>query len=60
MQAINYNEVLEEHMLTFWSIHEAEYFMHDLAPAHKFMDCGEALSKEASPLFTSSSATSVS
>ncbi|MPC39451.1 hypothetical protein E2C01_032988 [Portunus trituberculatus] len=35
MKATNYIEVSEEHMLTFWSIHEAEYSMHDLAPAHK-------------------------
>ncbi|KAK8394208.1 hypothetical protein O3P69_006416 [Scylla paramamosain] len=35
MKATNYIEVLEEHMLTFWSIHEAGYFMHNLAPAHK-------------------------
>ncbi|MPC72015.1 Transposable element Tcb2 transposase [Portunus trituberculatus] len=35
MKATNYTEVLEENMLTFWSIHDAKYSMHDLAPAHK-------------------------
>uniref|UniRef100_A0A0N7ZCW1 Tc1-like transposase DDE domain-containing protein n=1 Tax=Scylla olivacea TaxID=85551 RepID=A0A0N7ZCW1_SCYOL len=35
MKATNYIKVLEEYMLTFWSIHEAEYFIHNLALAHK-------------------------
>lgn len=35
MKATNYIQVLEDHMLTFWSIHDAKFFMHDGAPAHK-------------------------
>ncbi|MPC68008.1 hypothetical protein E2C01_062197 [Portunus trituberculatus] len=31
MKATNYIEVLEDHMLTFWSIHEAEYFYAQLS-----------------------------
>lgn len=35
MRGTNYLEVLRDHMLPFWEIHESSYFMHDGAPAHK-------------------------
>ena len=35
MKGSNYLEVLKEHMLPFWRIHESNHFMHDGAPAHK-------------------------
>lgn len=35
MKGGNYINVLNEHLLCFWSIHECNYFMHDGAPAHR-------------------------
>ena len=35
MKGSNYIEVLKEHLLTFWGIHQCHHFMHDGAPAHK-------------------------
>ena len=35
MKGSNYIDVLKEHLLSFWSIHECNYFMHDGAPAHR-------------------------
>lgn len=35
MKSTNYIEVLREHLLTFWDIHECDFFMQDGAPAHK-------------------------
>ena len=30
----NYIDVLKDHLLTFWKIHQCDYFMQDGAPAH--------------------------
>lgn len=35
MKSANYIEVLRNHMLIFWRIHDCNFFMHDGAPAHK-------------------------
>lgn len=35
MKGNNYIDVLRDHMLKFWDIHECDHFMHDGAPAHK-------------------------
>ena len=35
MKASNYIEVLQDHLLSFWDIHECNVFVHDGAPAHK-------------------------
>ncbi|KAG7156092.1 Transposable element Tcb2 transposase-like 4, partial [Homarus americanus] len=34
MKGTNYIEVLRDHMLPFWPIHQCHHFMHDGAPAH--------------------------
>ena len=31
----NYIDVLKDHLLTFWRIHQCDYFMQDGAPAHR-------------------------
>ena len=35
MKGSNYLEVLQDHMLDFWDIHDCNFFMHDGAPAHR-------------------------
>jgi len=35
MRESNYINVLKEHLLAFWRIHQFDHFMHDGAPAHK-------------------------
>ncbi|KAG7158960.1 Transposable element Tcb2 transposase-like 3 [Homarus americanus] len=35
MKGTNYIEVLRDHMLPFWPIHQCHHFMHDGAPGHK-------------------------
>lgn len=35
MKGSNYIDVLRDHMLDIWDIHECDHFMHDGAPAHK-------------------------
>ena len=35
MRGANYLEVLEQHMVPFWHIHQCHHFMHDGAPAHR-------------------------
>ena len=35
MKGSNYLEVLDQHLLPFWHIHECNHFMHDGAPAHR-------------------------
>lgn len=35
MKASNYINVLDEHLLMFFHIHQCDYFMHDGAPTHK-------------------------
>ena len=43
MKSANYIEVLRDHMLTFWAIHNCNFFMHDGAPAHKSKAVNEFL-----------------
>ena len=35
MRGSNYIDVLKDHLLTFWKIHQCDYFMQDGAPAHR-------------------------
>ena len=35
MRGSNYIDVLKDHLLTFWRIHQCDYFMQDGAPAHR-------------------------
>ena len=35
MRGSNYIDVLKNHLLTFWKIHQCDYFMQDGAPAHR-------------------------
>ncbi len=35
MRGANYLEVLQQHLLPFWHIHQCHHFMHDGAPAHR-------------------------
>jgi len=35
MRGSNYINVLKDHLLAFWRIHQCDHFMHDGAPAHK-------------------------
>lgn len=35
MKSDNYIDVLRDHMVKFWEIHDCNFFMHDGAPAHR-------------------------
>ena len=35
MKSDNYIDVLRDHMVQFWEIHDCNFFMHDGAPAHR-------------------------
>ena len=37
MQQSNYNEVLKQHFIPFWSIHQCKYFMHKGKPTQRSM-----------------------
>lgn len=50
MKGANYVEVLREHLLTFWDIHECTHFMHDSAPAHKSKAVKEFLDDQNIPV----------
>ena len=49
MQGSNYLQVLQNHLLPFWVIHQPTHFMHDGAPAHRTKLVKKWLSEENIP-----------
>ena len=49
MRGSNYLQVLQNHLLPFWDIHQPTHFMHDGAPEHRTKLVKKWLSEENIP-----------